>query len=157
MDREREAVGRDRDAVDREREAVVFRPDVLLRAPPPLRGLTPLVAARCTFPISRATVRLMLRKFFLESFSVRSTSRRRSRPPLPSSFRRSLSAPSAASSDFSSRPSERGDRCDRAVLERELRALALPRVVLLVRRAPDLLVCAIASLHSAGCCRSASH
>ena len=60
-------------------------------------GAVPLVAAFCRAPKSRVAVRLRLRRFFLESFSVRSRSLTRSRQPRPSSRRKSLSARLAAS------------------------------------------------------------
>jgi hypothetical protein len=78
----------------------------------------PVVVALCSFPMSFATVLLRLRRFLRESLRVLSRSLTRSRPPRPSSLRRSLSAPSAASIDLSRRSSARGPRV--VVLERDV-------------------------------------
>jgi hypothetical protein len=153
---------RPRAAVLRPRLVDVVRPrlvDVVRPRPPRLVVLrvVPRVAARWTFARSLASVRLMLRKFFRESLRVRSMSRITSRPPRPSSFWRSLRAPSAASSDFSSRDSDRGDRRLPLEVARELRArevrVARPRevfVVLWVRRDPLLRGCGMEILRSLG-------
>ena len=67
-------------------------------------GDVPCVAAFWIFSRSRVTVRLRLRRFLRESFSVFSKFFSAPLPPRPSSLRRSFSATSAASSDFSRRP-----------------------------------------------------
>jgi hypothetical protein len=105
---------------------------VVFRAParrPRGAVVLPVVAALCSFPRSFATVLLRLRRFLRESRRVLSRSLTRSRPPRPSSLRRSLSAPSAASIDLSRRSSARGPRV--VVLELDVllaRVLLLPAV-----------------------------
>ena len=108
---------------------------VVFRAPArrPRRAVVlPVVAALCSFPRSFATVLLRLRRFLRESLRVLSRSLTRAPPPRPSSLRRSLSAPSAASIDLSRRSSARGLRV--VVLERD--ALLAP--VLLLRAVEGL-------------------
>jgi hypothetical protein len=94
---------------------------VVFRAParrPRGAVVLPVAAALCSFPMSFATVLLRLRRFLRESLRVLSRSLTRSPPPRPSSLRRSLSAPSAASIDLSRRSSARGPRV--VVLERDV-------------------------------------
>jgi len=105
---EREVLERDplRVPVDREplRDADVERDRLeLLCRRAVVFGACPLVAAFCSFSASRESVLARLRRFFRLSESVFSKSLIVSRPPRPSSLRRSLSATSAASSDFSRR------------------------------------------------------
>jgi hypothetical protein len=115
---------------------------VVFRAParrPRGAVVLPVVAALCSFPRSFATVLLRLRRFLRESLRVLSRSLTRSRPPRPSSLRRSLSAPSAASIDLARRSSARGPRV--VVLER---GVLLAAVLLL--RAVERLAWAILGL-----------
>jgi hypothetical protein len=104
----------------------------------------PVVAALCSFPMSFATVLLRLRRFLRESLRVLSRSLTRSRPPRPSSLRRSLSAPSAASIDLSRRSSARGPRV--VVLERDVLlagVLLLPAVERLAWAILGLSLCSL--------------
>src|SRR5436305_1895801 len=114
-----------------ERFAVAERRVDVLREEVPLRGDLPLVAAFCSFSRSRVTVRLMVVRFLRESFSARSKSLTMVLPPRPSSLRRSFSAISAASSDFSSRPIAFGPTTFRPLLF----AAAVTRLLVEVFRA----------------------